>query len=248
MHCWRVSIRRRGMKIVKNFTDSVWGGNNEALVAAKKYRDEILRAIPPLTKLEYANLKRKNNTSGAVGVQRVKKGKYFSWVACLHLPNGKVISTSFSEKEHGAEHAQTLAIRERRKMLRQIDGAQCFVPMHEKVQKTVNLKRPADTCIRLPQLLSVRVARYVSPKGVIQLQIRVSNGIEIKTKTFTESFYGTQKAYFLVLQTAGAWVETLAGAKVRRLFENHPTCKLEQLSEDGIRFKIRLTEKFVVKK
>lgn len=243
MHCWRVSIRRRGMRIVRNFSDTVWGGKSKALVAAKNYRDDVLRAIPPLTKLEYANLKRKNNKSGVTGVYRAKQGKSFSWVAKMQLPDGKTLEKGFSEQEFGFERAQNLAIQARKKMLRLLDGKQCFVPEHGKVQNAIDPKSARDTRFILPQLLTVRVSRYISPRGISSLNIRVSNGVEIKTKQFSENFHGAIMAYQLAVQTAGSWVDMFAGLKVRRQFEKYPACNFDQLPEDGIRFKARLIEK-----
>jgi len=114
----------------KMFSDSVFGGSDDALVAAKKYLDDFLSDNP-----EYRIPQRKpqgpyheglhpNNVSGINGVHReggriVKwrgksKVKHPQWRA-NYTVNGKGLKKSFSTFKYGEEEAKRLAI-EFRKM------------------------------------------------------------------------------------------------------------------------------------
>jgi hypothetical protein len=72
-HAWRVSLRRRHTMHVRNFADKKCGGKRRALQLAQAYRDELLRGNPPLTRQEYAGIRRRNNVTGVVGVCRYSK-------------------------------------------------------------------------------------------------------------------------------------------------------------------------------
>ena len=66
--CWKVTISRRGIRFCKSFHDQTWEGAENALAAAKRYRDATVQRIPPLTIREFAQKLKANNTSGFVGV------------------------------------------------------------------------------------------------------------------------------------------------------------------------------------
>lgn len=232
-HGWRVALQRRGMRIVKQFSDGVWGGKAQALVAAKNYRDALIREIPPLSKLEYANFKRKNNRSGIAGVCRVVDGNTPIWVASLQLPDGRKLQKSFSEIKHGAQHARELAIEARQKMLRRIKGEQSFVPVHGETFEA-ELKRPPPRTRPRPARLTISVARYPR-QGKPTLYIRASNGARVKAKSLDELFHGERAACQLALNTALLWVGTLAGEEAARLFKQAHVRNFARLPEAGVR-------------
>ena len=61
-HCWRVIVQRRRRSYGRSFSDRRYGGSQAALVAAKGYRDEVIRSNPALSKPVYcAILKRALN-------------------------------------------------------------------------------------------------------------------------------------------------------------------------------------------
>lgn len=45
-HGWQVRVRRQGNRVTKFFADGKHGGSDEALEAAKKYRDWLLEELP----------------------------------------------------------------------------------------------------------------------------------------------------------------------------------------------------------
>lgn len=130
-HAWRVSLRRHGKALVRNFPDRKFAGKRKALEAAKRYRDQLLQAYPPLSRVEFAKGPRKNNTSGVTGVCRVtsrywlKDGRekhIFYWEAIWPTTPGHHVNQRFSVTQHGDAKAFELACSARRKGLRQVRG------------------------------------------------------------------------------------------------------------------------------
>ena len=66
---WRVSIERQGKKHRKTFTDSVCGGKDAALLAAKAWRDRVFITLPLDARcLNATNPNPNTNTNGVAGV------------------------------------------------------------------------------------------------------------------------------------------------------------------------------------
>ena len=130
-HAWRVSLRRRGKALVKNFPDKKYGGNRNALAAAKNYRDQLLEEYPPLTRKEFASVRRRNNKTGITGVYRYAK-KYRladgrekeSWYWEAHWPteSGQHESVNYSVNNYGEDLARRLAIRARERGMQHVQG------------------------------------------------------------------------------------------------------------------------------
>ena len=130
-HAWRVSLRRRGKCLVKNFADKKCGGKGRALKHAKQYRDALLLEYPPLSRQEFCSILRSNNKSGITGVYtyaksftlndgRVKESWY--WEATWPSEEGKQTHVAFSVNEYGEEMARQQAIRARKKGMRGLEG------------------------------------------------------------------------------------------------------------------------------
>lgn len=130
-HAWRVSLRRRGKSLVKNFPDKKHGGNEEALQLARSYRDYLLAEYPPLSRKEFSSVIRSNNNSGITGVYKFSK-KYTlansqeveSWYWEAHWPTerGESRSERFSVNRYGDEIARAMAIRTRNQGLEAVKG------------------------------------------------------------------------------------------------------------------------------
>jgi len=128
---WRVSLRRRGKRLVKNFPDKKCGGEHEALNLAKRYRDQLLVQYPPLSRAEFAKSPRRNNTSGTTGVSfvisryRLKNGeerRSFYWEAIWPTSPGHHINKRFSVSTYGYDGAFELACEARRLGLQAVEG------------------------------------------------------------------------------------------------------------------------------
>jgi hypothetical protein len=121
-HCWVVRIQRRHRVWRRYFSDGSCGGKANALRAARAFRDELLHAHPPMTRAEYAAIRRKNNRSGFPGVCRhvaavVRSGKPVErtyWIAFWMTPDGKSVRRKLSVDRYGEKGAyrRAKAIRE----------------------------------------------------------------------------------------------------------------------------------------
>lgn len=130
-HGWRVSLRRYGKMLVKNFPDKKYGGRQKALKLAQQYRDELLGKFPPISRREMCLIKRSNNKSGISGVctyaKRYKLGggswretRY--WEASWPAAEGKNVSINFSVRKYGEELARSMAIRARQRGMEGVEG------------------------------------------------------------------------------------------------------------------------------
>ncbi len=130
-HGWLVTIQRRGTIFRKQFSDGVLGGKSRSLAAAKAYRDEIVTRHPPFSRREHAEIVKKSNKSGVVGVcrycvsqtgQKPNAEKRCFWVASWILPDGRPKRAKFSVKKYGDEGAFKLAVKARRGAVRDMAG------------------------------------------------------------------------------------------------------------------------------
>lgn len=130
-HGWRVSLRRHGKMLVKNFPDKRNGGKRKALKSAQLHRDELLKKYPPITRKEVCVIKRSNNKTGITGVCTYGKRYRLSdgsekesryWEANWPDPEGNPVSVNFSVNKYGEEVARSMAIRARRRAMDEIEG------------------------------------------------------------------------------------------------------------------------------
>lgn len=130
-HAWRVSLRRRGRKMVKNFSDKKCGGRHQALRCAKEYRDWIIKNNPPLSRIEFASILRKNNQSGVTGVclieceHRLGNGARRAaqyWEAIWPTTPGRHVKKRFSISAYGMERAFQMACAARNTGMLNVEG------------------------------------------------------------------------------------------------------------------------------
>lgn len=143
-HGWLVTIQRRGVIYRKQFSDGVFGGKMRALSAAKAHRDQIMARYPPLSRRDHAEIVKRNNRSGVVGVCRYcasaldvpESEKRWFWVASWALPDGRARRVKFSIAKYGEEEAFRLAVKARRGAVKQMEGA--FDPGATRVKKRLS--------------------------------------------------------------------------------------------------------------
>ncbi|NSZ16351.1 hypothetical protein [Agrobacterium vitis] len=116
---WWVDLRRRGMRVVRLFKDSIYGSPQASFDQAKAYRDAVMSVLPPATNHEQAVLLRKNNKSGISGVRHVELAEDEAWEASL-LTRTEHKREKFSLREYGEEQAKAMAIALRRKWLEEL--------------------------------------------------------------------------------------------------------------------------------
>jgi hypothetical protein len=95
----------------------VWGGRAKALVAAQRYRDQLLRRIDPDTRVRRRAPKGSRSVTGIVGVsleQHVVGGRtYQRYVANWQDPERGLQRRRFLSEHYGKERALALAIEAR---------------------------------------------------------------------------------------------------------------------------------------
>ena len=111
---WQVSIIRKGVRYRKNFSDSVFSGSDEALSAAKTWRDATFLTLPGESMATVVARVKSTNTSGVPGVTRAKaerNGQLFHyWVANSPKVKGQAHrSKRFSISKFGDKAAFELA-------------------------------------------------------------------------------------------------------------------------------------------
>lgn len=128
---WRVALVRRGEEHMRSFSAARYGSLDLALVAAKAWRDRVAHEVRPLTKAEYSQLLRSNNSSGYPGVylrcQRKRNAageevEYLFWQA--QTPEGvkPFRSKSFSVSRFGFDAAFERAIEARKDFVAGLQG------------------------------------------------------------------------------------------------------------------------------
>lgn len=112
-HGYLVHLSRQGVLHRKRFADALHGGKSGALKAARAWRDEIIANHPHLSREQYAQILRKNNTSGAPGVYALRNSddEIAGWIARWLQPGSdRYVIRKFSNSLHGAARAKQLAI------------------------------------------------------------------------------------------------------------------------------------------
>jgi hypothetical protein len=124
-----VQVQRRGEITIRSFTDGRYGGKRVALQAAIRFRDAALNGTRDKSyQLWRRNRKRRNNTSGIVGVGRYASSERVggriiervSWQAFWDGPDGRRHGRKFSVNLHGERRARELACRAREDAMRAI--------------------------------------------------------------------------------------------------------------------------------
>lgn len=130
-HAWRVSLLRKGKRLVKNFPDRQYGGTPKALNAARHYRDALISQHPPLSRKDFAAILRSNNQTGISGVYRYAKryklkdgSQRESWYWEANWPTERGVSAkaTFSVNRYGEDLARQMAIRARERGLAEVEG------------------------------------------------------------------------------------------------------------------------------
>ncbi|MBB4008049.1 AP2/ERF family transcription factor [Allorhizobium taibaishanense] len=138
---WMVNMSRGGRSIHMTFSDTTYGGKEQALEVAQAYRDAVLRVVPPLTNKDMRMLVRKNRSEGSdvTGVyyqapdERRKSG---IWIARIELPverkkpvsgkkrQRKAVTRTFSVSKYGHHEARRMAEEERIRMVLAVENGE----------------------------------------------------------------------------------------------------------------------------
>ena len=238
---WQVSMRRRGMRFCKAFYDLKWEGSENALAAAKCYRDALIRRIPPMTMLEHLQTATKNNTSGFAGVY-FKQGPSgaVSWSTQVRLPGGKTISKTFAESRHGSQ-ARELAIQARHELLKLVDETRTLTFSPGAIAEANSAEFPAALMLP-PRALTVRVSRPGINGGVANkyISVTVSGATSPSVrKIFSTNLYGQAGAFRLAMQAALKLAAQFGGEEAAQIFMRDYVEKYKRLPKKGVSARIR---------
>ena len=237
---WKVEIDRRKMRLCKSFYDQTWEGAENALAAAKRFRDATAQRIPPLTIREFAQKLKANNTSGFVGVYPRQVPTGVIWIARIKLAGGKAVSKSFSESVYGSR-ARELAIQAREDLLNLVDETRTLTFSPGAVAEANPAEFPG-ALPRPPRKLTVGVQRAGINGGVANnnIYVRVSDAINPPVKKkFNTDAYGQAGAFRLAMQVALDAVIQLGGEEVAQIFMRDYVEKYKRLPKKGISARIR---------
>lgn len=142
-HGWFVRGYRNGKTYSKLFSDRKCGGKGKAEKLAKAYRKELseeLDSIPKQPRQRRVVVSDSRNTTGELGVSRTTKvgpngTKHECYSVSWRPEPGVQKCTSFSVKKYGEKKALKLAVDHRRKMMREIHGANFYRKLNEQKRR-----------------------------------------------------------------------------------------------------------------
>jgi hypothetical protein len=115
---WMVVVVRKGVRHADYFGDAVYGGRSFALIAAQRYRDNLLRRIDPDTRVRRRMPQGVTSETGIVGVTfelyAVEGRWYERYVATWQDADGRNCRHRFSVLTRGKAKAMALAKRARK--------------------------------------------------------------------------------------------------------------------------------------
>jgi len=112
-----VTVKRRGHNFGDYFPDAVWGGRDRALLAAQRFKDQLLLCIGPDTRVRRRSPKGSRNVTGVVGVnleRHVVKGRVYEYyLAQWQDPEKGTRRRRFLIDRYGKEQAFAFAMEAR---------------------------------------------------------------------------------------------------------------------------------------
>ena len=120
-HGFFVRLQRKRKTRTAFFTDKMHGGRAEALAAAQQFYRKLLEKFGPTNEMSrrwWAEIRRRKNPTGIVGVQRTvdrRSGRNVTYWKATWSPEPYVVRRKwFSARKFGNAEARRLAIRARR--------------------------------------------------------------------------------------------------------------------------------------
>jgi hypothetical protein len=121
-HGWFIRVTRNGKTHSMFCADKKHGGKSKALAEAKKCYKKLREKYPPMSRKDFAQIQRRRNKSGIVGVTRLTKvvrGKeYHFWQATWSPARGNIQKRAYSISKYGEDKAKQMAVQTRKKGLK----------------------------------------------------------------------------------------------------------------------------------
>ncbi|MCG8599503.1 MAG: hypothetical protein MI807_05130 [Verrucomicrobiales bacterium] len=126
-HGWQVRLQRKGVRYGRFFSDSAWGGKENALNIARQYRDKVMEhseRLPGGAKVSSRShtSPTSRSSSGVVGVTRIVQTgangvEYRFWQASWTTADGVREIVRYSVLKYGNDAAFEKAVRARRRAM-----------------------------------------------------------------------------------------------------------------------------------
>lgn len=170
---FEVSIVRNGNRFYKQFGRASYGSEEQALLQAQAWRDEIVRSFPPVARRTRAEKLRANNTTGVSGVfcQVASGGRVRAWVAKTYLGENEILRTDFPVDAAGGD-AQALAIEERARQLERMSGLARLHPAEESIRQSQD-RLPVE--LLSPKRSKSEIRRSTNSSGVSGVHFKAPN-------------------------------------------------------------------------
>lgn len=125
---WAVRVTRQGKNYNGHFADAVYGGARQALIAARRFRDQLLRRIEPDTRVRRKVPRGSRNETKHVGVEfeeyEVDGRWYERFIAHWQDADGGHRRRRFGVGLHGLDGAYALAVEAREEGVAESRAAQ----------------------------------------------------------------------------------------------------------------------------
>jgi hypothetical protein len=202
---FEVSIVRAGVRHRESFGRASYGGIAPALAHAQRWRDALVKSLPPPTRRSRAEQVRPNNKTGIPGVFRLltPSGKILGWLAKTYLAHDQILRALFLASDQGSA-ARSMAIRERGRQLEQMSGLAKVHPAEEAIRKapprsTAKLpaKRSKSEIVRKNNRSGVSGVTFKSPRPKhpgYWMAITYTAGKGTASKAFSVAEHGYDKA------------------------------------------------------
>lgn len=232
---WIVHLTRNGEHFSKPFALSMYGDEEAALIRAQAWRDEIVKAHPPRTRLQQATRLKSNNTSGIPGVtcQLGQDGNVQAWIAGTTVSPGKKLTKYFSVARYGAAQAKLLAIAERQRQLQQMTGLCAVHPAEAMVRNAPATAIPphipepvvkAEIIMRTNKSGVAGVHRFPKHWGALTYYTVPGEGKKLTSKYFSVKTHGEEKAKALAIAERQEQLEFVAHLNPRKAMTRERAC------------------------
>lgn len=202
---FEVSIVRAGVRYREGFGQASYGGASQALLHAQRWRDALVKSLPPPTRRSRAEKLRPNNKTGVPGVFRLLSahGKMLGWLAKTYIAHDQILRALFLAGDQGSA-ARSMAIRERERQLAQMSGLAKVHPAEEAIRNApsqpiegLSPKRPPSEIVRKNNRSGISGVTFKAPRPRhpgYWMAITYIAGRGTVSKAFSVAAHGHDKA------------------------------------------------------
>jgi len=208
---FEVSIVRAGVRYREGFGQASYGGSSHALLHAQRWRDALVKSLPPVTRRSRAEKIRPNNKTGVPGVFRLlsAQGKMLGWLAKTYIAHDQILRALFLVSDQGGA-GRSMAIRERKRQLAQMSGLAKVHPAEEAIRNApahpiagLSPKRSPSEIVRKNNRSGISGVTFKAPRARhpgYWMAITYIAGKGTVSKAFSVAEHGHDKARTLAAE------------------------------------------------